>query len=72
MNITSKYDIGDIVKFQHNVTYQGGQKKEKPEIRVGIIDKILVTTDAIKYLMQSSNQDWVDENDVISVLVDAA
>lgn len=69
MKIETKYDIGEIVKFNRVITY-GGKKKSETEEHVGIIEKILVSGEGkISYLMKSSYQNWIKEDDILAVLV---
>jgi hypothetical protein len=68
MNITTKFNFGDRVEFERKQETVGGSKLPT-EIHVGIVEKILVTEKGISYLMKSSYQTWVDENDILGRLV---
>ena len=68
MQIETKFNISDIIKFNRIITYSGGNKKSENEVHVGIIEKILISNTGISYLMQSSYQGWVLEGDVVCVL----
>lgn len=67
MQVETKYDIGDIIKFNKVTTYSGKKETER-ELHVGIVEKILISSSGISYLMQSSYQNWVPEDEIISVL----
>lgn len=69
MNIKTKFDIGDIIKFDHVTTYSG-KKKEEREVRVGIIEKIIYSGNGISYLMEQTQQGWVEEKDIAAVLIE--
>ena len=66
MEIQTKFDIGDMIKFNRVATYVN--KVADPELHLGIIEKILVSKTGISYLMQSSFQGWVPEEDIICKL----
>lgn len=68
MKVETKYDIGDIVKFNKVITYPGKRNNTEREIHVGIIKKVLLSKSGISYLMQSSYQDWVVEAEIIALL----
>jgi len=70
MQVETKYNIDDIIKFNRVITYSGGTKKSENEIHVGIIEKILISKAGISYLMQSSYQGWVDEGNIICTLLE--
>lgn len=69
MIIDTKFDIGDIVKFDHITTYSG-KKKEEREVRVGIIEKIIYSLTGISYLMEQTQQGWVNEKDITCTLTE--
>lgn len=67
MNIKTKYNIGDCVEFIREQSTVGGSKIEHlPE--VGFIEKILVDGKKISYLLRSSFQNWVSEEEIKHVL----
>jgi len=66
MKVETKYNIGDIIKF-YKVTTRPNKEPER-EVHVGIIEKILLSKSGISYLMQSSYQNWVPEDEIIKVL----
>ncbi|KKM25239.1 hypothetical protein LCGC14_1597040 [marine sediment metagenome] len=68
MEIQTKFEIGDMIKFNRVITYVAKKKISDPEIHVGIIEKILVSKTGISYLMHSSFQGWVSEEDIICTL----
>lgn len=68
MELKTKFDIGDMIKFNRVIMYVATKKVSDPEIHVGIIEKILVSKTGISYLMHSSFQGWVSEEDIICKL----
>ena len=70
MNIKTKFNIGDIVKYDHVTTYSG-KKNEERSARVGIIEKILYSKKGISYLMETTQQGWVEEKDITHTLIEA-
>jgi len=72
MEIQTKFDIGDIIKFNRVATYVKKVKLADPELHVGIIEKILVSKTGVSYLMLSSFQGWVPEKDIICKLQEVA
>lgn len=68
MKLQTKFDIGDMIKFNRVITYVATKKISDPEIHVGVIEKILVSNTGISYLMLSSFQGWVPEKDIICKL----
>ena len=69
MKIETKYDIDEIIKFR-KVHKAHGNGKDKVEEHVGFIEKVLISDRGISYLMKSSYQNWVAEEDVLAVLVE--
>lgn len=69
MNITTKYDIGQMIRFNKVIPATTSKGKDTIEEHVGIVEKILVSP-GVSYLMKSSYQNWVKEENIISVLVD--
>ena len=67
MKLTTKYDIDDIVLFKRKQETVGGKPIENPE-EVGIIEKILFNGKTVNYLMRSSYQNWVSEEDIVTKL----
>ena len=70
MNITTKFDIGQIIKFKKVTEYVGKDKAPTEETHVGIIEKVLISSNGISYLMKSSYQSWVDEANIVCVLTE--
>ena len=66
MQVNTKFDIGDIVKFNKVTTYRN--KESERELHAGIITKILISKSEISFLMHSSYQNWVVEDEIISIL----
>lgn len=68
MEIKTKYNIGEMVEFVRQQQTVGGKPIEhQPEI--GIIEKILVSNDGISYLLKSSYQNWISENEITNSLI---
>ena len=63
MKLETKYDIGDIVGFIREQETVGG-KKIPHTLEVGIVEKILFNGKTINYLMKSSYQNWVSEEEI--------
>ncbi len=66
MKIETKYDIDQMVQFKKFV--QMG-KNVIEEVHIGIIEKFIYNGKGISYLMKSSYQNWVPEDDIDYVLV---
>ncbi len=62
MEIQTKFDIGDMIKFNRVISFT--KKPALHETHIGIIEKILVSKTGISYLMQSSFQGWVSEEEI--------
>ena len=71
MQVDTKYNIDDMIKFNKVTTYPGKKKPEREE-HIGIVEKILISKSGISYLMKSSYQNWVAEAEVISILKEDA
>ena len=70
MQVDTKYNMDDMIKFNKVISYSGGNKKTEREEHVGIIEKILISKTGISYLMRSSHQGWVVEDEIICQLVE--
>ncbi len=68
MEIKTKHDIGEMVEFVRQQETVGGKPiLHQPEI--GIIEKILISDNGISYLLKSSYQNWIKEEEITNSLV---
>jgi hypothetical protein len=66
MNITSKYNINDVVKYIH----EHGGRDEQSEYRYGEIIEIAVAASGMKYVVHYESgkfPDKIDESDIIDL-----
>jgi hypothetical protein len=100
MQIITKYDIGEFVKFKRIIVFQG-KKPNEEEIHVGIVHKVLIQDEkkevkkkqedpekdpkekgkkkpekpqwvvvrTVSYLMKSSINNWIPEDQILCVLI---
>jgi len=74
MKVETQYDIGQIIKYQ-KITKNGKGEVIDTDIRVGIIDRILLKANKILYQAPADHGNngchgWVEEDDVLCVLVE--
>lgn len=66
MEFKTKFDIDDMIKFNRVISFT--KKEDIHEVHIGVVEKILVSKTGISYLMQSSFQSWVPEDDIVCKL----
>ena len=71
MKINTKYNIGDMIRFNKVIPATTSKGKDIVEEHVGIIEKVLIgDKGSISYLMKSSYQNWVPEENITADLID--